>query len=60
MLIKYKEKIVNLNNVNHIKLNEKSLKVIFYFGENDSCGFSFESLEVFTNFISSLKAQEVE
>lgn len=58
MLIKHKEKIVNLNNVTHIKLNDKALKVIFYFEEN-SCSFSFESLEDFSVFVSNLKAKEI-
>lgn len=58
MLIKHKEKIVNLDNVTHIKLNDKSLKVVFYF-EKDNCTFSFESLEDFSVFVSNLKAKEI-
>ncbi len=59
MLIKHKDKIVNLDNVTHIKLNDKTLKVIFYFTENHTCSFSFESLEDFSVFVSNLKAKEL-
>lgn len=59
MLIKYEDKIVNLNNVSHIKLNEKSLKIIFYFNDEHSCSFSFENLEKFSSFVSNLKAKEI-
>lgn len=59
MLIKHKEKIVNLDNVTHIKLNDKTLKVVFHFTENNACSFSFESLEDFSVFVSNLKAKEL-
>lgn len=59
MLIKHKEKIVNLDNVTHIKLNDKTLKVVFHFTENDNCSFAFESLEDFSVFVSNLKAKEL-
>lgn len=59
MLIKHEDRIVNLNNVSYIKLNEKSLKIIFYFDDEHSCSFAFESPEAFSNFVSSLKAKEI-
>ena len=59
MLIKHKDKIVNLDNVTHIKLNDKGLKIIVHFTESDDCSFSFESLEDFSVFVSNLKAKEL-
>ena len=59
MLINLEDKIVNLNNVSYIKLNEKSLKIIFYFNDEHSCSFAFESPDEFSTFVSSLKAKEI-
>ena len=59
MLIKHEDKIVNLDNISYIKLNEKSLKIIFYFNDEHSCNFTFESPETFSTSVSSLKAKEI-